>query len=307
VLVAVTLLNTMAIGWFAFAPNSSHYIQTQWQQWQAKRAERAKLRQVTADLTPCLEFAMPAEPQWIYEEEPGAALKLASAKAGYAPVRMQVNNMLATTAPWAAPAQRADVPPAWATFAKHYPDIENSLGCAADLPVLFMGKRTVKGAGGETLLVIVQFEARPSLDAANPYRDVRRMNATRRLLVSTFRPGSGDTRVKRTGTYHLSLFLPATGARVNGTGDGWDISRPALLSMFTGKADPKDASHFTIPYQVNGHGGVIDGWLQAEGAVVRPQSGKAVSFGGGQRAWNMVVPPATQPEHWHMGEPTGSR
>ena len=79
----------------------------------------------------------------------------------------------------------------------------------------------------------------------------------------------------------------------------WVITRPVLFSMFTGTADAADGSHFTLPYKINGHDGVIDGWLQAEGPLLRPRTGNATSFGGGTRGWNMVVPPATQPESWH--------
>src|SRR5688500_12449096 len=88
-LVALTLFNTMALGWFAFAPNSSAYIKTQWQQWQVKRAETARLRQLAADQQTCLDYVMPPE-RLIYEEDPAAALKLTTAKAGYVPVRVQV-------------------------------------------------------------------------------------------------------------------------------------------------------------------------------------------------------------------------
>ena len=131
VLVALTVFNTIALGWLAFAPNSSKWIQDQWQQWQVKRAERAKLRQVVADQTPCLDFVMPATPELLYEEEPTAALKLTSANAGYQPVRTQVNNVLATTAPWSSPAQRVSVPDAWAALAKRSADIDGGLGCNA--------------------------------------------------------------------------------------------------------------------------------------------------------------------------------
>ena len=299
VLVALTLFNTVALAWFAFGPNSSQFIQAQWQQWQAKRAERAKLRQVVADQRPCLDFVMPPE-QLVYEEDPPAALKLTSANPGFAPVRMRVDNLLATTAPWASPAQRIDVPAEWATFARRGGEIENGLGCSATLPVLFLGTRRAKG--GETLLLVVQFEAQVHLNAGAPKLDVRRFNPTRRLIVSCFRPGTRDAPPKRLGTSRLNLFLPASGARVNDAGDAWVLTRPAMMALFTGQADPADPSHFTIPYQVNGFRGVIDGWLRPEGPLLRPRTGEAVNFGGGQRAWNLPVPPATQPQHWHIND-----
>jgi hypothetical protein len=292
-LVGLTVFNTIALGWLAFAPNSSKWMQDQWQQWQAKRVERAKVRQVNADQQPCLDFVMPATAELVYEEDPAAALKLTSANAGYTPVRMQINNMLATTAAWSPPAQRGSVPDAWGTFCKRSVDIERGLGCDPQIPVVFLGTRTI--VRGETLLVVVQFESRPQLDAIDPGFERPRMNAVRRLIVSTFHPGSGSTRPRRIGTWTLNLFLPPTGARVDEANNTWIVTRPALLTMFTAQADPKDASHFTLPYRVNGRAGVIDGWLQAQGPLLQPQEGQAVNFGGNERAWHLPVPPATQP------------
>ena len=159
--------------------------------------------------------------------------------------------------------------------------------------MVFLGKRTI-AHGGETLLVVVQFESRPQFDATDPGFDRARMNAVRRLIVSTFRPGTGSTRSRRIGTSTLNLFLPPTGARVNEAENTWVVTHPALLTMFTGQADAKDASHFTVPYRVNGNAGVIEGWLQANGPLLQPQSGQAVNFGGSERAWHLAVPPATR-------------
>jgi hypothetical protein len=43
------------------------------------------------------------------------------------------------------------------------------------------------------------------------------------------------------------------------------------LRMFAGQADPADASHFTIGYELDGEPGTIDGWLQADGRGLRIQ------------------------------------
>lgn len=40
------------------------------------------------------------------------------------------------------------------------------------------------------------------------------------------------------------------------------------LRVLAGQPDPRDPSHFTIRYDLNGQPGVIDGWLDA-GRVVR--------------------------------------
>jgi hypothetical protein len=125
-----------------------------------------------------------------------------------------------------------------------------------------------------------------------------RMTAIRRLRVSTFTLATSSQRAQRRTSQTLNLFLPATAAQINGAGDAWVITKPALVSMYSGTADKNDPSHFTLPYKVNGQGGVIDGWLHADGPTLRPRTGEAVNFGGGERAWNLIVPPAPQPQRW---------
>jgi hypothetical protein len=54
VLMTLTLLNTLLLGWFVVGPDSTRFIQAQWQQFQARRAEKAKLGQMLADQQQCL-------------------------------------------------------------------------------------------------------------------------------------------------------------------------------------------------------------------------------------------------------------
>lgn len=43
--------------------------------------------------------------------------------------------------------------------------------------------------------------------------------------------------------------------------------KPMQLTIFAGQPDPADASHFTIPYEIDGVSGMIDGWVRNSGSV----------------------------------------
>ena len=49
--------------------------------------------------------------------------------------------------------------------------------------------------------------------------------------------------------------------------------------IFAGQPDPNDPTHFTIPYDVDGKPGVIDGRLNdGERAILTPRTGHLVSW-----------------------------
>jgi len=87
-------------------------------------------------------------------------------------------------------------------------------------------------------------------------------------------------------------------------GDSWESGRiePHLsnvMRIFSGQPDPKDESHFTISYELDGNPGVIDGWLLRDQTVaLQPRTGGITSQDnqGRRRVWNpYAAPPTTRP------------
>jgi len=69
------------------------------------------------------------------------------------------------------------------------------------------------------------------------------------------------------------------------------------LRLFGGSPDPADASHFTIPYELDGQPGVIDGWLGSDSLVLRPRQGQPLASAA-EPTWELLAPataPATTP------------
>jgi hypothetical protein len=287
VLTALTLLNTVMLGWFVIGPQSTQFIQSQWRQFQARRAEKAKLRQVIADQRQCLAYTM-AEDLVIYEEDPAAALKLLGNRADYSPVRITVRTSRPLLAPWTAPAARANGPPCWTGFAKGGGG-SGRLPCDPGLPVVYLGER--RTPKGEPRLVVVQFEARPEVNFQSPDQTRATTRCDRELHVSIFAPSTNLV-----GRLSMYLVLPEQTVRLNEAGSAYQVDPPAALTLLAGQADANDPSHFVLPYRVNGQAGIIDGWLTEEGPLLKPQAG-SVTTRGGLRAWKLPVPSAasTQP------------
>jgi hypothetical protein len=110
--------------------------------------------------------------------------------------------------------------------------------------------------------------------------------------------------------------VPAEGAAGadaggEGSGDGGDDGAGAAppvsieygrkLRIFAGQADPADGSHFTIPYQLDGNAGTIDGRVRDDGIVLRPREGAAASAkvmqehgAGADEGWDLTAPAAAR-------------
>jgi len=66
-----------------------------------------------------------------------------------------------------------------------------------------------------------------------------------------------------------------------------------VLRFFGGQVDPADPSRFTIPYQVDGRDGVLQGRLKNDGVELLPREGEWRYDNG--EVLRLDVPPATQP------------
>lgn len=68
------------------------------------------------------------------------------------------------------------------------------------------------------------------------------------------------------------------------------------MTIFAGQTDTADASHFTIPYMIDGKPGMIDGWLRDDGLVLKARAGQFWAHGE-TRHWDLAPTsaPSTQP------------
>ena len=90
-------------------------------------------------------------------------------------------------------------------------------------------------------------------------------------------------------------------------------SPPAgVLRVLAGRPDPKDATHFTIDYVLDGQPGVIDGWLQNDDRVrLEPRQGakrlSRLDSRGGEEYWDPYGTAAKASETAPEASPASSR
>ena len=161
---------------------------------------------------------------------------------------------------------------------------KNNLAAAG--PPIFLHDRTAKGAAAPRLVAV--------LLTVEPTWDIE--NGPTAGLATRFRTVSIDPAVPLEGRivwHHSEVMIDAGGeARLDFSAG----ERPGeagirchnMLRMYAGRADPSDASHFTIPYAIDGRASTIDGWLKPDGSVeFKPRGGRVVERHGGVRVWEI--------------------
>ena len=205
-----------------------------------------------------------------------------------------------------------DAPPQWQApvMAYQHPALRGAERLAHD-GQLFVHERT--SPDGRPMFVVVAFggsyEFRNEIGTgrSNGSDEVRyRLSKRRELQAIALVPDkdSNDDELKVVGQYQLSLVLPDTqsteiaratrpsGAERPSATQPVTIRPGNQLRLFGGSPDPADASHFTIPYELDGTPGVIDGWLGNDSLVLRTRQGRSVASAR-EPTWELL--PTTNP------------
>lgn len=301
--VALLLVNTVLLGMSVLGPQLFPFLRAQWTQWRAERAAKKaeeQARQAALALRQqCLGHVMPAG-QVVYDEDPVEATKrLADPAAAYVP---------------APTGSTRDAPPGWAppataaipTYFPTYADVIYS-GRVAGVtdPLLFLHGRT--SARGELHVVSVNLTVRSSFErridqatGATRFVQVKQRSLTARAWPAG--PGGPRAATGKHKQTHAELALPDSTmreiARVQGSlsiDQAPPIDYGNVVRFWAGQPDPADASHFTIPYDVDGRAGVIDGWLRDDGLRLRPREGDWAFTSGGE-AWKLPSGPTARPK-----------
>ena len=76
-----------------------------------------------------------------------------------------------------------------------------------------------------------------------------------------------------------------------------DVRPAGLFRFYAGQVDPKDPSHFTIDYALDGQRNTIDGYLKSgDQLLVVPRVGRIVDQDARNTfVWDPFAAPATQP------------
>jgi hypothetical protein len=281
-LILLTLLNTVLLGWFVIGPQSTQFIQSQWKQWQVRRAEKARERQMLADQQACLDYKF-APNLVLYAEEPAEAKKLITSIADYKPVSIHsgVSGLI-----WMPPVIANSRPASWLGFAT-FVSRDGAGPFIPDLPVVFLGRRSTHS--GEEQLVFVQLRAQQTTGSNGRENFI---NTDRLLVANAVLPATSDKPAKMIGSRALQLVLPNKRFK--------DVSsvpeEGPYLTLLAGQADAADNSHFFLPYKIDGVENKIDGWVTEDGVILKPRVGQptAAALGGVPQpdllGWDLTLP-----------------
>ena len=311
-LLTLTLINTLILGGFVAGPGISRMTSGWWQGYQRWRADRqtaqqravaqqksaqqraAALQKFSADFQACLgNVASPT--QVVYEEDPTRAAALLKRGTGYAAISSSSSrSVFIPPAPWQVPVLLKNAGTA------------TQLRSTSDSTVAFLhGRKTPDGA---QRLVWVDFKASEQMlidseaPATTRYYNLRN---DRIFTARAYDPAAdGTLHVENSRSLLILQPLDRQTLVVWHKGDSWESGRiePHLsnvMRIFSGQPDPKDESHFTISYELDGNPGVIDGWLLRDQTVaLQPRTGGITSQDnqGRSRVWNPYAdPPTTRP------------
>ena len=303
VLVALTLVNTVLLASIVLGPQLSPFVRQHWQQWKVAREQRRRQAAEVAAQQKCQAHAAAAD-LVAYEEDPDKALDLIKASPrAYEPV---LSGQREAPPGFVGPVRLR--PPDY--FDEYMPAVRGSARARGRYQSLVF-LHGLKNPAGEPFVVAVWLNAYQSFSRGTDYDPALQSSVVgfrsekQRVLVAEWwpaGPGAPSTSANGKGQRRdLRLSLPDHENRVVAKvkADAPLDPPPPIdygnrLSIYAGQADSADPSHFTIPYQIDGRAGTIDGWLRNEGMELKPREGSLVFEPNQGEAWRLpATPPVT--------------
>lgn len=276
-LLLLMLIQVLMTAQANYAPGIVASLKSAWAEHQQAVANRAALQKTLAAERLAAAYAPPPA-QVIWEEDPDRAARLLAA-GGYRAV--------SSVSPEPAFFIQAIPPVACLIWPATVPGCVFTSGPNATFA--FMHERQAGNQPARLVKVALSGSVAASQNGGHPAEDPfdGTIAVARSLSASSYgtadegvytNNGPSETELslqpEENGTYWNAHWTPAQQA---GNPGKLNIQYHDVLRIFAGQADPADAAHFTIGYELDGKAGVIDGWLKANGSVaLEPREGKRV-------------------------------
>jgi hypothetical protein len=316
IFVWLLFINTLIFAAYVFLPGGSQIIRSAWESFQAKRQTQKLIDQQSAFLQQAGAFTAPAD-EVIYEENPNEGLKLLNSSKGYASVDSPRTNIEDQGRPLPQrPVLRTEPPIVSELRSKFFVrDLSPKHG------TLLL--HTLIKPNGDQRLVWITIDGEPKIADANGTREdtiylglennrhitayliERELDGPMPFMDVSKRPVILRPRINAQSTFTITRSDTPSGPLK------LDVTPKGCFRFYAAQLDPKDLSHFTIDYAIDGQRNTIDGYLKDDNSIIfSPRAGRIVSEGpfifsprGGLlesegsngKIWNPLEIPATRP------------
>ena len=297
-LLLLTFINTILLATSLMGPQTWQAVRGTYNAFKERRAAAAAKTAQRAALAAAVTFQFPQD-YVAYTESPDEATRMIAQGLPYQPIGREGGRGGGAPPGWQAPVLANPLP----ALLNHQP-----LGTAG---TVFVHERMSPNGTKMVVLVVVRatynFDNNTMILKGNTLEETTyRLSRQRRLQAVAFTTlPDGD--VKHERQYQLELILPDAQPTEIGVirqprNGGLRLSPPPatapllrtgnVMRFLGGSPDPADASHFTIPFELDGQAGVIDGWLRDDALLLTPRQGRAMPSTDHPH-WDLL--PATQP------------
>jgi hypothetical protein len=321
-------VNTFLFASFICLPSASPFLKQAWEDYQRKRTEAAEKAKMRRLIEACMNYSAPAD-QVVYAEQPAAADALL-ARAGHAYLldglftangggglfggggrggggggaggggglygRSPVEGEAELDASgWHPPAAQGSVAPLIALASSNLSSGGSLFQEMRNGSVIFLHQLTTPAGIKRLVWVSINAKGRISLQpngSALPEYSF----SLGRCFTATVMDEDADNPVVTTAIFESAatdkmqlISKPENKAELKNKSGYWRV--------FAGQIDASDPSHLTFAYDIDGHAGVIDGWLKdGDRLMLEPRAGRLIRWNSGaEYVWDVSESAATKP------------
>ena len=306
ILLFMMFINTVAIVGYVCVPGGAQWARAAWNDFQNKRAAKAAEQRKRDALTKRIDdfrkmlpqlaaMKLPADTP-VYTEDGIEAASLLASDPAYQTVQFERHGL--SPGVWQVAVGRAIPAEAVPLHGFVGGDPNSARG-------IWVSVHTRKNPKGEERLVLCELEASQQVRGAESNAVI--IGSDRSLIVRLIAPGSATDPPKALAFVQTEFNQrPDEQAKVKTGGSGGGeknnpnaAKTPQTFRLFTGVADPSDATRLKIPYLINGAAGSFAVRIvENDRLVVEPSEGRIAernAAGGGARVeqtWDPTAPPA---------------
>jgi hypothetical protein len=302
-------INTIIFASSVFGPGAG-FFRGAWDNYQERRAIKKRVEQQDALLQQAGKFTQAID-EVIYEENPAEAQRLLNSPIGYTVIDVLRNGggggqgglfggSARPAAEWQLPVLRTE-PPIVTQLRAQF-----SQQTGEKLATILL--HNLKKPNGDDRLVWITADAEQPIaqDNANPQTQHYSANTKRAITAFVIEKTDNPNSVPAidVAKHHVTLRPEIPDRQTTFTLTESDdpqktsfvIDPKGCFRFYAAQLDPKDPSHFTVDYALDGQRGTIDGYIKNDDSIIfAPRTGRITNERPDGKIWNPLAAPPTAP------------